>query len=464
MANLRRTDQSTPPVWPGVAGRPISSGAARSAALRRSHRSLALLGLFAVVALVLSVHLGLSASAGRVGGCGADGACAALSGTIWGTWFGVPIAWLGVALYAVMLLLLLGLWAKRTRWLGGWIALVVLGTCAGAAALWFVALQELVIHQRCVYCMLVHACSVLVAALSVRIGWMQLRAHSQVHAAPVGRDHTRQFVAALVLGCASLAVLIVGQLVSPTASFAVSKVGPIHVDSPNQGMTRTIRLPGIDTPLRVGDDPLIGSPQAPNIAVLMFDYLCGVCRSHDQDIWDLVDRLDGELAVVLLLVPMQRPCNPIVPESAAGKPGACDLSRLAMAVWRSSPDRFPEFHKSLMSCPDPMLLRNPYYDCVVAVPIAGRKAAYLVGTQVAGQALTDPDIDELLARNARAWSSLPNTYRHIPAFVLGDSVLEGEFNLEALYQFVQQHTINSTPGEPDHEASSRSHVVDGASG
>ncbi|MEZ6122579.1 MAG: vitamin K epoxide reductase family protein [Planctomycetaceae bacterium] len=88
--------------------------------------------------------------------------------------------------------------------------------------------------------------------------------------------------------------------------------------------------------------PLLGSPDARYVFVEMFDYTCPHCRHTNKAIEGAFDKYGSELAVIALPVPLERSCNDAA--SGSGHPGACELARLAVAVWRCNPSQFREFH------------------------------------------------------------------------------------------------------------------------
>ena len=62
-------------------------------------------------------------------------------------------------------------------------------------------------------------------------------------------------------------------------------------------------------------------------------------------------RFGHQLAVVVLPVPLDSECNPTVDVTAPDHQEACELARLAIAIWRLDPDLFPVFHSYLFSQP-----------------------------------------------------------------------------------------------------------------
>lgn len=107
---------------------------------------------------------------------------------------------------------------------------------------------------------------------------------------------------------------------------------------------------GRGTKLRLKDWPLLGSSDARHVFVEMFDYTCPHCReSHRNVVRDLKKKYGRELAIVALPVPLNSKCNPSVRTNSAEHIDACELSELSVAVWKTDPARFEEFHDWLMA-------------------------------------------------------------------------------------------------------------------
>lgn len=88
--------------------------------------------------------------------------------------------------------------------------------------------------------------------------------------------------------------------------------------------------------------PLLGSPDAKFIFVEMFDYTCPHCRETNRSVRGAFERFGRDLAVIALPVPLEDKCNRAA--SGSGHAGSCELSRLAVAVWRCDRGKFQEYH------------------------------------------------------------------------------------------------------------------------
>lgn len=96
--------------------------------------------------------------------------------------------------------------------------------------------------------------------------------------------------------------------------------------------------------LKPGDWPLLGNTDAKYIFVEMFDYTCPHCRDTHRAIDGAFDKYGDDLAIIALAVPLDGSCNDTVRNTSSSHRNACELARIAVAVWRTDPARFKEFH------------------------------------------------------------------------------------------------------------------------
>ncbi len=105
---------------------------------------------------------------------------------------------------------------------------------------------------------------------------------------------------------------------------------------------RLLTFAGNRFTLDVKQWPLLGKTDAKYVFVEMFDYTCPHCRSTHHAIAGAQKQYGDDLAVFVLPVPLENACNPAA--SGSGHPGACELARIAIAVWRVDPSKFQSFH------------------------------------------------------------------------------------------------------------------------
>ncbi len=390
---------------------------------RMTRGELAVITVVALAGLAVSAYLAVHHEGF---GCGISDDCGVLAATRWATWFGWPVAWLGVGVYVSVLLAVASLGMPGGHRPLAQRLLEVMAVVVAAAAAWFTWLQGQVIGRWCSGCILVHLCGLLLAALV-------LRRHRACRGTPGGGWGGR-----LLLGLCCLAVLITGQRAGAGPRHRITAIERLEVDVPAVTVDRAVRLPGSGLVVSTRDAPLLGSPAAKDVAVLWFDYTCGLCRHHAADTHAQV-ATDSDLAIILLPVPMHPDCNAVMPAAEPGKPAACELARLALVVWRYAPEHFAEFHMQLMSCPPALLQRHPAYPCMPAPSAAHLWAAQWLGRRQLEYALADPHLDEQLRAYANAWWALPDSTKKVPVLLLGTHLLEGAMDPEVLGAFVAQN-------------------------
>jgi hypothetical protein len=112
---------------------------------------------------------------------------------------------------------------------------------------------------------------------------------------------------------------------------------------------RKIKLLGGKLTLDVGDEPIIGSIDAPHIVVEMVSYDCSHCRKTSRLMKKALSRYGEQVALVVLILPLESKCNRLIVDPNASHIGACTTARTAIALARLKPRSFPKFHEFLMS-------------------------------------------------------------------------------------------------------------------
>ena len=107
---------------------------------------------------------------------------------------------------------------------------------------------------------------------------------------------------------------------------------------------RLVSIIGGSVQLDIAQWPLVGSKEASHVFVEMFDYACPHCRHTHETIKGAGAKLGGDLAVVALPVPLSSACNSSVQVTGPKFTESCELAKLAVAVWRTDPTKFTEFH------------------------------------------------------------------------------------------------------------------------
>jgi uncharacterized membrane protein/protein-disulfide isomerase len=108
---------------------------------------------------------------------------------------------------------------------------------------------------------------------------------------------------------------------------------------------RLISIRGGAVKLDVKQWPLLGKTDAKHVFVEMFDYACPHCRNTHNAIRHARETLGADLAIIVLPVPLNNNCNNTVQNRDMKFAESCELSRLAVAVWRLDAAKFCEFHE-----------------------------------------------------------------------------------------------------------------------
>jgi uncharacterized membrane protein len=256
----------------------------------------------------------------RLPGCGAASSCNQVMATRWSTVLGIPVSLPALGGYLTLIIL----W-RYTAWTGpeksrqrAWLIATGLAVMILLAAAWFVIVQAVILRQWCVYCTSTHA---LGAALALLILLGRPRAF-------LSMSHR---LTAAALGVLAVALLIAIQALTPPP-------GP-----------RVIQFAGlIGTPTHL---PTHGDPNAPFVVLVIQDYTCPHCRDLHQHLRAAQESYGPSLVIAVKPVAQDAACNRHYRETAPEHAGACALAKLALAVWRVDPTKFPAFDDWLYATP-----------------------------------------------------------------------------------------------------------------
>ena len=79
--------------------------------------------------------------------------------------------------------------------------------------------------------------------------------------------------------------------------------------------------------------PVLGDPSARRLLIDMMDFTCKHCRKLHELLREMMEQKPGEWAAVLMPVPMEMGCNPTMKSTPKEHIGACEYTKLAMAVF-----------------------------------------------------------------------------------------------------------------------------------
>jgi uncharacterized membrane protein/protein-disulfide isomerase len=347
-----------------------------------------LTGLSAL-AVALSAYLGWHyLVGGPVIGCGSPGApgCDEVLSGRWSSVGGVlPVSGLAAGTYLAMLVasLFIGPTTEAPVRRLAWGAMLVLVGAAAGSAVWFTIVQKWIIGAFCPYCMATHITGVLLAALVI---WRAPR--------DLFRISDFGFRIWVLVGLALAGILAACQIgfTSPTVS---------------RGGESRDNLTAIDPHAA----PLVGSPDAPYVVTLLFDYNCSHCQQMHFMLDEAVRRHGGKLAFALCPTPLNSKCNPYVPRDVDEFKDSCELAKVALAVWVARRETFPAFDRWMFSLESGDRWHPRSLDAARA------KAVELVGQTRFDAAWADPWIDRYLQASIRIYGNTGG--KAIPKLVFG---------------------------------------------
>ncbi|MEK7951879.1 vitamin K epoxide reductase family protein [Luteolibacter soli] len=320
----------------------------------------------------------LKSSLGDVAGCGST--CDEVLSSRWSFVAGVPVPWFGLVTYVVT-----GIALKWRR--PGLLAscLVLLG----GAVVWFVGVQAFVLHHFCGWCLAAHG----VALGTIGMGWRELRGMASVNWLP-----------AVGGGLAPMGGAILIQVFGPVpATHRIEETAPVAAvvtDVHAQGGGRKVSFDGGAKRYDVEALPRLGPADAKHVLVEYFDYQCPACRTMHGFLETLRARHPREIAVIVLPVALERSCNRLLGPKDTVHEGSCEISRAALAVWRSAPGEFEEVHHALFA------------DAQAGLRLAREK--------VGGGAKDEAWIDEMLRVDAEDWVVFSSKTKQLPKLLIAD--------------------------------------------
>ena len=343
---------------------------------------------------------------GSVIGCGGGSSCDQVLNSRWSSVGGVlPVS--GLAAGAYLAIIMAGFFIGPGTELPvrrlAWDALLVLVGAAAGSAVWFIIVQKWIIGSFCPYCMATHITGLLLAMLVIWQAFRQREDDSNVPVQNVSSTTSSLVIGRLhTIGFASMGLIFAGIMAACQVHFVPAAVY-------RGGETRE-NLPMIDPHNAL----LIGSPDAPYVVDLLFDYKCPHCQQLHLMLDEAVRRYHGKLAFVLCPTPLNTQCNPYIPRDVDEFKGSCELAKIALTVWVAQREAFPAFDRWMFSFEsgDRWQPRN--------LDDAKAKAVELVGQAKFDAAQLDPWIDQYLQASIRIYGNTTQGDNHaVPRLVFG---------------------------------------------
>lgn len=318
------------------------------------------------VALIISLYLAYtSLSSGQLAGCGPDSDCNDVLTSRWAYWFTLPVSVPAIGFYLLILAASFIASPKQTvaNQRRGWTVLIAGAFVVLGAGLWFIGLQAVIIGSWCKYCMTAHGLGAVGAVLLLMAAPFVIR-HGNEKPSLFG---VNQRAWPAILGMLALVPLVVGQYLStpptpPSATVVKTEGSTIQVAAPNK-VVETPEPEGSETaqvPEPVAKSrlfslhdgrysfdlynvPLLGDPEAPHVMVSLFDYTCSHCRNMHERLVRVQNLYSNELSIVLMPMPLDSTCNPLIRQTNADHVNACQYARIALGVFKLNEEVFHDF-------------------------------------------------------------------------------------------------------------------------
>jgi uncharacterized membrane protein/protein-disulfide isomerase len=333
---------------------------------------------------------------GPVIGCGGGDACDQVLNSRWSSVAGVlPVSGLAAGVYLTLLVagFFIGPTGEASVRRLAWRAMLLLAGAAAGSGVWFIIVQKWIIGAFCPYCLATHVTGLLLFALVLRQAPRHFDDDSTTRPA-VRPSRTMGFTGA---GLMLAGLLAAGQAAfAPTAAYRSG-------ESPNN-------LIALD-PHAV---PLAGSPDAPHVVTLLFDYKCPHCQQLHLLLAEAVRRTGGKVAFALCPAPLNTNCNPYIPRNVDQFKDSCELAKIGLAVWVAKPGAFPAFDGWMFS-----------YDSgdrwqPRTLGAARARAIEMVGREKFDAAMNDPWINRYLQTCIRIYGeTIQNGNGAVPRLVFG---------------------------------------------
>jgi hypothetical protein len=138
-----------------------------------------------------------------------------------------------------------------------------------------------------------------------------------------------------------------------------------------------------------------------------------------------LERYGDQVALLVMVQPLDKECNKLVTDPAASHTGACAIARLAMGVARVNPSSFASFHEFLMSGDKD---KPPAFETV-------QPKAYVLADRSRLRQLTQSDeLNKQLEGYVDLYATLQKQSGKksfgLPVQILGDHVMSGSVEKE----------------------------------
>jgi uncharacterized membrane protein len=383
-----------------------------------------------VLSTILSWHY---LAAGSMVGCSGGSPCDQVLNSQWSMIAGVlPVSGLAVGVYLAIFVasLYIGQVTDAPIRRLAWSAMLILVGSVAGGAVWFTIVQKWIIGDFCPYCMITHITGLLLAALVIWRAIAEFDDHSK-YSMPknpamvenISSFHPEHIIRPLhAMGLAMIGLVLAGIL-------AACQIGYTRTAVYGDGVPQA-NLPVID----YHTVPMAGSPDAPYVVTLLFDYQCAHCQKIHFMLDDAIRRFDGNLAFALCPVPLNSQCNPYISKDVDEFKNSCELSKIGLAVWVAKREAFPAFENWMYTFESggswrPRSLEN-----------ARAKAVELVGQTKFDTAWDDPWIGRYIQTSIRMYGqTIQSGKGGIPKLIFNSRwIIPEPYNADDLIMILQK--------------------------
>ena len=377
-----------------------------------------------LTALVISAILSWHYITGKaMAGCGGGSPCSNVLGSRWSALAGVfPVSGLALGMYFAMLIVVFFIGADTeisVRRLA-WSAILVFSGAVAGSAIWFTAVQKWIIGEHCPYCMTAHIAGLFVTVLVI---W---RVFNEFENLP-GESNTMLSRRRLIRPLQVLVFVFSGLALAGILAAVQISIMPSAV---NQEGSLWDSQASID----YHDAPMIGSPDAPYIVTVLFDYQCSHCQKIHFMLEDAVRLYDGKLAFLLCPAPLSSTCNPYILYDVEASRNSCDLAKIGLTVWYANRRAFAEFDNWMYSFETGSRWLPRSLETVRA------KAVELIGRDKFDTVWSSPQVEQYLQKSIRIYGQTIQGGRSgIPKMIYGSRwIIPEPYNAEELISILQK--------------------------
>ena len=370
---------------------------------------------------------------GSMVGCSGGSPCDQVLNSQWSMIAGVlPISGLAVGAYLALFIasLFIGPATEGSIRRLAWSAMLILAGSIAGSAVWFTLLQKWVIGKFCSYCMTTHIAGLLLSALVVWRASKEFNDHlndiSLTNPA-MGKNVSQATPQRTARSVPATDLALIGAVLA--GILAACQVGltpsAVYRDGKSQD-----KLPAID----YHAVPIVGSPDAPFVVTLLFDYQCPHCQQIHFMLEEVIRRFDGKLAFALCPTPLNSRCNPFIPQDVDEFKNSCELAKIGLAIWMVKREAFPAFEDWMFAFESGDSWHPRNFESAKA------KAVELVGQAKLDTAWTDPWIGQYMQTCIRIYGqTLQGGNGGVPKLIFGSRwVIPEPHNTDNLVMILQR--------------------------